>query len=207
MIILLDCDGVICDFVTPSLKLVAELGGPVLTHATCETDDLKTLLLHSEHAIAAFEQRVGAPGYCASLKPYEGALAFVDELRSIAEVACVTSPFRKSKTWMHERTEWLKAHFGFEDSDILPTKGKERVFGDAIIEDSVSHAARWYNASLQRHLHPSVLFMLQPWNKVGPFSPSITRDGRGQVIYHETYSQLLRSATTISKQRPWEMRR
>ncbi len=140
--ILLDCDGVLADFVTPALRALERCGGPRLAHDELDRYAIETLL-HTQEQRAASWAEVTAPGYCASLVPYEGAAACVDDLRGMGhDVVCVTSPMA-SLTWAGERATWLRDLLGFDRSHIVSTSGKRWVRGDYLADDNDGHCETW----------------------------------------------------------------
>jgi 5'(3')-deoxyribonucleotidase len=144
--ILLDCDGVLADFVTPALRIVAEVGGgPVLMHDDLTTWDIEDAL--AEDKRPAFWERVCAEGFCSSLLPYPGVKEALAELRGIGTVVCVTSPMATSRTWQHERLHWLKDVLGFERDHVISTSGKSHVAGSYFADDKPEHVEAWRKAS------------------------------------------------------------
>jgi 5'(3')-deoxyribonucleotidase len=158
--ILLDCDGVLADFATPALAIVERLGGPKLLHDQLEAYDIGTLLPNAE-ARAEFWRAVCAPGFCASLLPYVGALDAVTQLREIGDVVCVTSPMLTGQTWAHERAEWLHDFFGFERSHVISTAGKQWVAGGYFVDDSPDHVIRWR----ERNRTGEGIALDRPWTR------------------------------------------
>ena len=143
--ILLDCDGVLADFVTPALRVVADLGGPVLMHDDLTTWDIDDAL--PEDKRPAFWERACAPGFCASLLPYPGVKEALARLRQLGDVVCVTSPMATSPTWQHERTHWLKDVLGFERDHVISTSGKRYVRGHWFADDKPEHVTDWCAAN------------------------------------------------------------
>ena len=83
--ILVDCDGVLSDFVTPALRVVAELGGPVINHDEMDRYELDSYLSTTKQR-EKFWHAVCAEGFCASLQPYPGAQDAITELRKRVDV-------------------------------------------------------------------------------------------------------------------------
>lgn len=160
-LILLDCDGVLADFVTPALRVVAELGGPTVAHDDLTQYDIGQLL--PAELRAEFWRRVAVPGFCAGLKPYPGALECVFGLREIGDVVCVTSPM-DAPHWAHERIYWLKEFFGFDRKTTISTSGKHWIAGDFLADDSIGHVDDWANhhASADGPLRGCLI--KRPWN-------------------------------------------
>lgn len=184
--ILLDCDGVLADFVSPALEIVHRLGGPKLLHDQLDAYDIGSVL-DSEEARDELWHTVSEPGFCASLKPYPGALPVVQELREIGTVVCVTSPMATSPTWAHERAEWLHDYFGFDRGQVISTSGKHYVAGDVFADDAAQHLARWRDRWSDRR----ALLVDRPWNRAERWSGQrvptlahvieVARNPRGRV--------------------------
>lgn len=167
--ILIDCDGVASDFVTPALAVVARLGGPSLLHDQLEAYDIGELL--PEDKRAELWRLVSEPGFCASLLPYVGAAHAIEELRKLGTVVCVTSPMEDSATWAHERLQWLARYFGFDREHVISTAGKQWVAGDVFIDDAPKHVNAWAEA----HPNGRAVLLERPWNRGATISCRATR--------------------------------
>ena len=141
-IILVDCDDVLADFETPALKLVAELGGPVVKPGERTVWDIGHLLV-DEGRQKRFWDVLLAPGWCESLEPYPDALDPFRELSELGEVVVVTTPHGHGPTWAFERTRWLKKHFGLEDSHVANVRNKRWIHGDFLADDKPANLRAW----------------------------------------------------------------
>lgn len=142
-IILLDCDDVLADFATPALGLVAVLGGPALTPEKRFQWEIGELLNDLPAAKEQFWSTLSEPGWCSQLEPYADASHAVQELQKLGEVVVVTSPLKRSRTWMHERTDWLKKHFGIEHSHVVNSSNKRWIHGDFLADDKPDNLRDW----------------------------------------------------------------
>jgi 5'(3')-deoxyribonucleotidase len=159
MIVLLDCDGVLADFLSPALAALHACGGPALAHDELDRYSIESLLDTAEQR-AAWWSAVTAPGFCASLQPYAGARECVDDLRAMKhDVLCVTSPM-DSLTWAGERAAWLRDRFGFARNHIISTPGKQWVAGDFLADDNENHCDDWG----ARYLEASPILIARPYN-------------------------------------------
>jgi 5'(3')-deoxyribonucleotidase len=140
--LLIDCDGVLSDFITPALAVVASLGD----YEVPDTELLKIEHVLPEDVGAEYMRRVTTRGFCSSLLPYPGAQDAVRELRELAEVVIVTASFGQCPTWAWERTTWLADHFGIEPGDVVHAGRKHRVVGDVFVDDHPKHVAAWAQA-------------------------------------------------------------
>lgn len=137
-----DVDGVLADFVQEvtwwANEHVRRAGDPMFRPAAItEFDILKCWGI--AHMWGELDRHVSRPGVCLNLNPYEGAKAFLDELRRRADVVIVTSPWKTSPYWMHERRQWLEQKMGY-DGEIIFTKLKDLIRVDALIDDHAEHA-------------------------------------------------------------------
>jgi 5'(3')-deoxyribonucleotidase len=156
---LLDVDGVLADFVGPTLRELHRMGGPKMT-----PEDIKTwdLFCHipvewKDHLLAAWD----AEGWCHSLPMLPGAAEGVQRLREAdADIVFATSPL-KTIYWVEERIAWLGEHFGAKRDDIIFTSRKELLVGGMLIEDKLSTALEWSKT----HNRSTALWD-RPWNQL-----------------------------------------
>lgn len=142
--VLVDVDGVLCDFLNPALEVMNRLLG---TNAKLE--DMKTWHLFDAFDFEVTKKQQDAcydewkkPGWCRSLPVYPGAQAGIDGLRQIADVYIVTSPMN-GPTWVHERERWLQHYFGFDRKHTIHTDAKYVCSGDIIVDDKATHCVAW----------------------------------------------------------------
>lgn len=159
--ILLDCDGVLADFVG---GVLAELKYyQTIPEETTEADvtawDIAGVLGITWPDI---NRVVYSPDFVARLPVYDGAHDFVDALREIGDVTIVTSPYTGAVYWAQERLDWLKENFGFEAKDVCSWGRKERVMGDILVDD-----AR-HNAQAFAETGRPVTLIARPWNDAAP---------------------------------------
>ncbi len=139
--LLIDVDEVLADFQTPFFEAVHRLFGRKLSAEDCEVWDCFSLL-GKEEAKAVIAE-IEKPGWCSALKPKPGAKDAIKHLRGWMDIYAVTSPF-PSKTWVHERDQWLRDHFDFAGrNDIVHTGAKHVVHGDAFLDDNPEHVLNW----------------------------------------------------------------
>jgi 5'(3')-deoxyribonucleotidase len=145
--VLLDCDGVLADFVSAALDIVwEEFGLRFLPAEVTEFDIMKSLGFGPEDS-ARFKRLVGGEeGLASTLAVYPGAQEGVARLREIAEVYIVTSPFGSNPTWTHDREAWLKRHFGIKSSHVVHARAKHLCVGDMLVDDKAEAVDRWRTA-------------------------------------------------------------
>lgn len=155
--VLLDCDGVLADFNARTFQdVVALKGSSEQTHQDWSIEE--TFGLSSKEKRWLKAQRSN-PGWCLSIPPFEKAIQAVKDLRQMADVHIVTSPWM-SPHWTHERYIWLKKHFGLSHNDVTFTHQKHRVFGHVFVDDKESHHIGW----LDQHPNHTSFLWAQPYN-------------------------------------------
>ena len=158
--VLLDCDGVMSDFISRVIFEVNRDMGTTFTYVQVTEWELYDALDVPKDVAARIDAICRQPGFCASLKPIAGARDGVERLRREYEVYCVTAPFPKSKFWIDERITWLRDHMWFRDNEIIPTSAKYMIAGDILIDDKIANLDTW---CLEPHAGQPLLFR-QPWN-------------------------------------------
>lgn len=158
-VILLDIDGVIVDFTSAYLDVLATQTGRrhSADDVTC-FDYGRCVATPAEDA--AVWRHVGAtPGFVYDLPLYDGALDFLAELREHGRVVACTSP--ASAQWAAERYQLLIDVAGFDKRDIVIARSKELVHGDFLIDDAAHNIEEWEAANEDRF---GILFD-RPWNR------------------------------------------
>ncbi len=137
---LVDVDEVLVDFQNAALRLLERMCGRIIRPDDYEVWDMFTLFTEEEKRTVIAE--IEKPGFCRALRPKEGAIAAVSELRSVVDVFAVTSHFT-SPTWVHERDAQLMEEFGFKRREIVHTSAKFLVAGEFFLDDNPSHVGAW----------------------------------------------------------------
>lgn len=161
MRILLDCDGVMSDFIAHVLHEVnAELRTDH-THDDIDKWEMYEALAVPTETRAKVDQIVMSPGFCAGLPEIEGAREGVPALRAAGhKLYCVTAPFI-GHNWMPERVQWLRRHMGFDRKHVVFCYDKELIFGDVLVDDKIDNLLAWQAAWPNGR---ATLFE-QPWNR------------------------------------------
>lgn len=142
--VLLDVDGVLADFVSAFLAMVARDTGIVATPADVTQFDIGASLGLSKEQHSQVKRSIGAwTGMARKLEVYPGAIDGVKALREVAEVYIVTSPWNSNPTWTHDREWWLYEHFGIKHSHVTHTSAKYLCRGDFLVDDKVSAVEKW----------------------------------------------------------------
>jgi 5'(3')-deoxyribonucleotidase len=141
---LLDCDGVLADFVGGFLKLLGATTDRWFTPEQVTHFDIGASLGLSPAESAAAKRAISStPGFCSALAVLPGAVDGVRALREIADVYIVTSPWNSCPTWTHEREAWLKRHLGIPHSHVVHTSAKHLVRGDVFVDDKTEAVIAW----------------------------------------------------------------
>lgn len=181
MMVFLDMDGVLCDFVGGALKA---LKLPADTPVT-QMDMAAELQMLPRQFWGAQEDD---PDFWLNLKPYVGAVALVQELQALGfDVYYSTSPSMHPNCASH-KLRWLDQHIGKGESRramIGPCKELLAGLGRVLVDDHPTNCEKWERAG-----GTSILFP-QPWN-------GLSMLGAGQ--YRWLVEQLLRFRDA-SKQR------
>ncbi len=157
--VLLDCDGVLADFVEGFLGLVEDYTGRKYKHEDITEFHIEKALGLSEEDARAIFDMVGR-GFAAYLRPLPGAVEAVKRLREIAEVYIVTSPWNSCNTWMSERERWLRVHLDIPHSHVLHGSAKHLVCGDFLVDDKTENCITWQG----HHPRSKAVLWKAPWN-------------------------------------------
>jgi len=163
---LLDIDGVCADFFSAALPVIHELSGVFYQPSDFPTWDLFDVI--PERFEAPFYERCRAQGFCASIKPYDGAVEGVARLSKAADVRVVTSPIH-GPHWYYERTEWVKRHLSIHEKHVTHKSEKEFEWGDYLLDDKPAHIERW----AARHPDGLGILWAQPYNEQHRFDPKL----------------------------------
>lgn len=160
--ILLDCDGVLADFVGGYLREVELAGGGRWAHDVVDKMEIKScdfMWEASKHwgtrsspdlsrearrdqFVASVEGVIQQSGWCSRLAPFKRAQDAVRQLIG-HNVYVVTSPWKRSPTWGYDRAQWLEKHFAIPHDRVISTKAKHQVRGDVFIDDDPVMVTHW----------------------------------------------------------------
>jgi 5'(3')-deoxyribonucleotidase len=183
--LLLDCDGVLSNFVESALKFiytrtnVLYRAENVLDHDTFEFLGVKDL----EEDL---RNEIDRCAWCYNLSPFPGAKQGVERLSKVAEVVIVTAPFDASG-WVMQRNNWLKNHMDISETHIVHTQNKGHVRGDFLVDDKVENCIEWNKANPQG----TPIIWDRPYNR-GSLSQGIRR----VCTWDELYDIVNKSCST-----------
>lgn len=174
--ILLDCDGVLSDFIGPALDLIYEKTGDRHYRDEITQWDVFAALGKKdvEHIL---EDAVMHSKFCSSLPLLPGAKEAVDHLRTLGEVLIVTSPYN-SPMWVYERNKWLEHHLGFSRKQVIHTAAKYAVSGLTLVDDSDRNLYQWH----EHNKNGLPLLVDQPWNKDNECPAVVRTSGWNDII-------------------------
>lgn len=185
MIILLDVDGVIADFLTPFIALGNKISGLSLQES--DIKDWEVADIFPEQYRKQIVQEAKAQGFCSNILPYPRAIEAVKSLKILGDIYVVTSPWH-SQTWVYERSEWLNKYFDFDRRKIIYTSSKYLVRGDILIDDKVDTVEKWIE------LNPSSIGFI--WES--PYSRGYkSKDSR--IRYTNSWSFVIETLTVCKR--------
>jgi len=167
MRILVDCDGVVCDFATAYHNAaLTELGkqydGDIHDRKTWDVGDAMEL---TETERRLLYVPLTHPGVGANLPAYQPAIEAVVEMSKFAEIVFVTAPFPFSPTWMWDRNIWLEKQFPTLDYKVIHTADKHLIVGDVLIDDKVCNIESWADAMRKLGRFPKPILWGWPFNE------------------------------------------
>lgn len=190
--IILDCDGVLSDFVAGMLPLVEEVTGKRFTHADVTMFNFVEALGLSKADGAAVKNLIGSRrGFAASLPSYPNARQGVRRLRDLGDIYCVTTPWDTNPWWRSERDSWLALHFGIDR--VEHASDKSTYDADLFVDDHSSHVRDWLSKRADR----TAVFWRTPHN-----TPESVPVGAHSTSSWEALYQIAREAALGPRQAP-----
>lgn len=158
--VILDCDGVIVDFVKGYLNLLNKHGGTSYVHTDISDWDIVGCLKIPASVSDKADAEV-TYDFCRNLSPIAGAVEGVRELMKHADVLFLTSPWSAARGWHTAREEWLYDHLKVKPRQVMHGSAKDWVTADVFVDDKASTVEAWQKA------HPRSLSILwdQPWGR------------------------------------------
>jgi len=189
---LCDVDGVLADFLGSVCEGLTELGYPDIRRERVTQWDIADCL---DVPTSVIYNLAGREGFCEGLDVLPGAVALIQMLREHGKVYFATSPIWSARTWMYERTRWLKEHFDAKPGEVLHTSAKELVRGDMLIDDKPQTVERWALAQgREPHKNYGVV-----WNQ--PYNATYTITPRLGVVRAQTWDDVNECILKMKAQR------
>jgi len=192
---LCDVDGVLADFLGGICGVLKERGYPDIRRERVVRWDIASCLDVPSKVIYDI---AGCEGFCECLEVLPGAVALVDTLRHHGDVYFVTSPVWSARTWMFERTRWLREYFDVKPSEVVHTSAKHLVRGDVLIDDKPETINQWLLAQPGTDPYPARgVVWDQPYNRNPPWAEGV----RGRVHRVRNWDQTEEVIQSMIKQR------
>jgi 5'(3')-deoxyribonucleotidase len=171
LIVLLDSDGVLGNFVQAVLDTSYEICGIRKSAEGITFWDVFSQLGVDDRQRKQIMREVSRPGWCHAITPLTGAKEFVQTLQEEQHtIYCLTSPWLSAPEWDFERRNWLKDHFNLPPNRVIFAADKFMVRGDVLVDDRSRNVRMWKR---DNPLGLSLLFN-QPYNR-GQDAEGLTR--------------------------------
>jgi 5'(3')-deoxyribonucleotidase len=158
---LCDVDGVLADFVSPTLKIASEIMEQnYQTHMVTKWEIFRSLGINKKDE-EIIRKRLKDPYFCLNLPVYPGAVEAVKRLKKETDFFICTSPL-DSTYWAREREMWLEEHFGIDRSRVISCSRKEVVEADFLLDDKGKNLEDWYIENPDRRIP---IMWHCPWNR------------------------------------------
>lgn len=157
--VLLDCDGVLSDFLTRALEVINTAGPHDFKHEHVTHFDICEGL-GVPHLWENLREACGTPGFVMGLNVMPGAKEGVEKLQQHAEVFCVTSPM-SVPNWALEREKWLEHHFDIKKSHVAQLESKHIIPGDYFVDDKIENIEIW----AEHHPNSTAIIFDAPYNR------------------------------------------
>jgi len=144
LILLLDVDGVLADFVTPFLKYINEVLDRSYTKDDFSGHDIEDCLGLSYEERNEVRMHIDRMRMARTMAPLPGAIEAVKRLSESAAIFFVTSSLTSSQTWEWDRRAWLDEQFGKGwGKKAQFVKDKYLFRGDIFIDDAPDNVEKW----------------------------------------------------------------
>lgn len=191
-VLLVDCDGVLSNFVLGFLGIANRLAGTAYVEADVDAWDLDALPGFAEIRSDIWKE-VGEPGFARGLAVYPGAQEGVRRLQELGEVFIVTAPLwthdedntrdpLHGQTFCFDRVKWLEEHFGVNRKHVIFAYHKDLVSGSVLIDDKVANIQAWMGAHGAEKRTRAILWA-HNYNRDGAgYHPKVTRTDNWDMV-------------------------
>ncbi len=163
--LLVDVDGVLCNFADTYLAMLNSLTGRSHTSLDITSWHFDRCVASAEEDQAVWRQIANSEDLVYELPEYPETGAFLEAMRRKYRVVAVTAPAWDCPHWMPGRADWLRRR-GFSTKDIVFCSDKRLVDGHIFIDDHPENVASWY---CQRY-NCQAFLVHRPWNQGMGFS-------------------------------------
>jgi 5'-nucleotidase len=135
--ILIDMDGVLCDYTSAHMAKVADRYPHLAAYIESAQYQWKNEDAFPEEYREMIESIALEPGFFEQLQPIDGALEAVHTLAAAGhDVRICTAPKKIHTFCVPEKYNWVKKHLGQEFVErIIMTRDKTLAYGDMLIDD------------------------------------------------------------------------
>ena len=146
-LVLVDVDGVLCDFIGGVLDIVETVTGKRRQREEIDQFDFVAALGLNPNDARVLKSIIDMRRkFCARLSPFPGAFDGIAKLVDLADIHIVTSPWNSNETWTSEREWWLNHHFAIPHRLVTHTSAKHLIAGDWLVDDKTETCERWQAA-------------------------------------------------------------
>lgn len=164
MRVLLDCDGILGDFVSGCQQWFQSHHGLTYDLESFKSFDLLEATGHVDKQ-ESLDRYMRDTDFCRHMPVYPGAQKFVEDLRAWHEIVVVTSPYSAVENWCHSRIVWLGEHFGIPKHDVIFCKRKELIIGDVLVDDRGENCEAFNASPVTGHKGREAICLDRPWNR------------------------------------------
>jgi 5'(3')-deoxyribonucleotidase len=178
--VLVDCDGVLSDFVGTFLDYVQRMHGTTHTREQINQWDCFAAVGLDVAEWKRFAANVGPLELCRRMSVMPGAVGFVAALERLFgadNVKIATTPM--CSAWLSQRAEWLEEH-GVPVKRQMHLEEKEALAGayDLLIDDRTENCMKFAAAGGQAFL------IAAPYNADAPAHPRVLRVTHAEALAH-----------------------
>lgn len=156
--VLLDCDGVLSDWLTPALAVVERCTGTRYVPEDFDQWNIFARFTTDGHDVDTLDQAIHEGVDLLDLAVLPGAAEAVAQLRSCAHVYIVTAA-----SDVVRRAAWLERHFAVPSDRLVYAKRKYVVSGDVYVDDCEENVVQWHDE--HGHGGRRGFLLAQPWNR------------------------------------------
>jgi 5'(3')-deoxyribonucleotidase len=166
----MDVDNVCADFTGHYVAIANRVTGRFYKYENVTEWEIDKALGLEPWAVREIREVLSRPGAAHNVPECPGSVESILKISRDVDIVFVTSPLTTSKTWAHDRAEWLFQKFGEIGRRVIHTEHKECVLGDMLVDDKPENVARW-----SEHVGGLPVLWDQPSNRFYQEAPPIRR--------------------------------